>query len=201
MAVLVAVIGFVTTKALGEMRLIVCFDLAAITWVGLFIVLMNVAAGEDCAELSRSRWRHFHLFFLIVLTIVGIAAIPILSHPDSSSQSRRILHYGAALLAIALAWLVAHISFGLHYSNMYYSDATHKDEAQHDGGMAYPERKAPDYWDFMDYSFTIAMCNRTSDVTITGVKIRRVTLLHAIFSFFFVAAIFGLVVNILSDII
>jgi uncharacterized membrane protein len=69
----------------------------------------------------------------------------------------------------------------------------------YDQGMAYPKRKMPDYWDFMYYSFTIAMCYQTSGVTITTTAVRRVTLLHAIFSFFFVVAIIGLVVNILSD--
>jgi uncharacterized membrane protein len=38
-------------------------------------------------------------------------------------------------------------------------------------------------------------------VTITNPKVRRVTLLHAIYSFFFVATILGLVINILSNII
>ena len=51
----------------------------------------------------------------------------------------------------------------------------------------------------MYYSFTIAMCFATSDVAITTTAMRRVTLLHAIFSFFFVAAIIGFVVNILSS--
>jgi uncharacterized membrane protein len=44
-------------------------------------------------------------------------------------------------------------------------------------------------------------CYQTSDVTITNPKVRRVTLLHAIYSFFFVATILGLVINILSNII
>jgi uncharacterized membrane protein len=44
------------------------------------------------------------------------------------------------------------------------------------------------------------MCYQTSDVTITNPAIRRVTLLHAIFSFLFVALIIGLVVNVLSNI-
>ena len=39
-----------------------------------------------------------------------------------------------------------------------------------------------------------------SDVTVTGPKVRRVTLLHAIFSFLYVVAIIGLVVNILGNV-
>jgi uncharacterized membrane protein len=201
-ALLVAVVGFfVSSRLPGPMRLIICFDLAAVTYVGLFVRLMNIATPQDCAELSRARWRHFHVFLLVLLTVVGVGAIPILSHPDNSSQILRFLHYGASLLAIGFAWLIANISFGLHYMKLYYSDSTPDDDAPFDEGMAYPERKMPDYWDFMYYSFTIAMCYQTSDVTITGANVRRVTLLHAIFSFFFVAAILGLVVNILSNII
>jgi uncharacterized membrane protein len=195
--------GFLLTMALpGDMRLIICFDLAALAYVGLFIGLMCVATPEDCAHLAtRSRWRNFHLLLLILLTLVGIAVIPVMLHINNSSHLLRMLDYGTSLLAIALAWLVAHISFGLHYMHMYYSDSTPDDEIPYDEGMSYPERKMPDYWDFMYYSFTIAMCYQTSDVTITNPKVRRVTLLHAIYSFFFVAAILGLVINILSNVI
>jgi uncharacterized membrane protein len=203
MAVASAAIGFLVTMTLpGDIRLIVCFDLAAIVYVGLFVWLMCVATPQDCAELStRSRWRNFHLLLLIMLTLVGIAVIPVLMHVDNKSPLLRTLDYGTSLLAIALAWLVAHISFGLHYMHMYYSDTIPDDDAEFDEGMSYPERKLPDYWDFMYYSFTIAMCYQTSDVTITNPRVRRVTLLHAIYSFFFVAAILGLVINILSNVI
>ena len=95
---------------------------------------------------------------------------------------------------------MAHIVFGLHYMSMYYNDLLATDASTYDEGLEYPERKTPDYWDFMYYSFTIAMCYQTSDVTITNTAIRRVTLLHAIFSFVFVALIIGFVVNVLSNI-
>jgi uncharacterized membrane protein len=52
----------------------------------------------------------------------------------------------------------------------------------------------------MYYSFTIAMCHQTSDVTVTSVRIRGVTLMHAIFSLLFVTAIIGFVVNVISNI-
>ncbi len=202
-SLIAAAVGFLLTPGLpGDMRFILCFDLAAIAYVGLFVILMNVATQKDCVEMStRSRWRNFHLLLLVLLTVVGVAAIPILARQDKSSQLLRVFHYGISLLAIGLGWLVAHISFGLHYMHMYYSDSIPEDEAPYDEGMAYPERKMPDYWDFMYYSFTIAMCYQTSDVTITNPNVRRVTLLHAIYSFFFVATILGLVINILSNVI
>ena len=203
LSLIAALACFLVTPMLpNEMRLILCFDVAAIVYVGLFVWLMNVATQQDCIRLStRSRWRNFHLLLLILLTLVGILVIPSMAHPGNGSELMHLLHYCAALLAIALGWLIAHISFGLHYMHMYYNDTIPNDGARFDEGMAYPEQKLPDYWDFMYYSFTIAMCYQTSDVTITNPKVRRVTLLHAIYSFFFVCTILGLVINILSNVI
>ena len=58
-----------------------------------------------------------------------------------------------------------------------------------------------DYWDFMYYSFTIAMCYQTSDVSVTSPVMRRLTLVHSIVSFFFVLVGLGLMVNIISNFI
>jgi uncharacterized membrane protein len=44
------------------------------------------------------------------------------------------------------------------------------------------------------------MCYGTTDVAVTSTSMRPVTLVHWIFSFFFVAAIVGLVVNALSTV-
>ena len=203
LSVVAGVVCYLATPMLpNDMRLILCFDVAATLYVALFVWLMNIATQQDCIRLStRSRWRNFHLFLLVLLTLVGFLVIPVLARQINGSELLRFFHYGAALLAVALGWLVAHISFGLHYMHMYYNDTMPEDGEKFDEGMSYPEQEMPDYWDFMYYSFTIAMCYQTSDVTITNPKVRRVTLLHAIYSFFFVATILGLVINILSNII
>ena len=64
-----------------------------------------------------------------------------------------------------------------------------------------PQRETADFHDFMYYAFTIALCYSTSDISVTSARIRRVTLLHAIFSFLFVTAIIGFVVNITPNVI
>ncbi len=206
MSFLAAGVGVLLTIPLPhhEMKMIIAFDLAAIIYVGLFVALMNRATPEDTAELSQSHRSESRkilvLAGIVVMSLVSAIAVFALSLAglEKVSQSQRILHETASLMAIGLAWLLSHIAFGLYYTTIYYSD-TVPDDSAYDEGMAYPNRKKPDYWDFMYYSFTIAMCYQTSDVTITTTMVRRVTLLHAIFSFFYVAAIIGLVVNILSN--
>jgi uncharacterized membrane protein len=135
---------------------------------------------------------------VILLSVVSIVAVGALHH--LSPNAPEIIYLAASLAAICLAWLLAHIRFGLYYMTMYYEDTVPDDNAAYDEGMEMPGRMIPDYWDFMYYSFTIAMCYQASDVTVTGPKVRRVTLLHAIFSFLYVVAIIGLVVNILGNV-
>ncbi len=195
--------GLATARLPGEVGLTICFDLAAIVYVGLFVALMNAATPEHAAELSsRSEPSDMRILAgVIILSLISVTAVGALQHPNAPSHPVRMLHLGASLAAIFLAWLLAHIRFGLHYMRMYYNDTIPDDASLYNLWMDYPERKTPDYWDFMYYCFAIAMCYQTSDVTITTAAVRRVTLLHAIFSFFFVAAIIGLVVNILSNVI
>jgi uncharacterized membrane protein len=52
-----------------------------------------------------------------------------------------------------------------------------------------------DYWDFVYYSFTIAMCFQTADVVIISPDMRRLTTFHAIISYVFALAILGLLLD------
>ena len=68
-------------------------------------------------------------------------------------------------------------------------------------GLAFPgDSDLMNYGDFVYYSFTIAMCYQTSDVTVTSPAMRRLTIVHAIVSFIFVLVILGLLVNILANV-
>ena len=106
-----------------------------------------------------------------------------------------------SVLALFLSWMLVQIFFGLEYMRMYYDrwDAATKSVIEPD--LEFPTRPLPDYWDFMYFSFTIAMCYQTSDVTINVAATRRLTLLHAIYSFFFVVLIISIVVNALDNLI
>ena len=110
----------------------------------------------------------------------------------------KTLHMGGSLLALLLGWIAAQMTFAVQYMRAYYRNLETGGGVHRDPGLAFPGQSIPDLWDFMYYSFTIAMRYQTSDVSITSPALRRLTLMHAIYSFFFVAAIIGFVVNILA---
>jgi uncharacterized membrane protein len=96
-----------------------------------------------------------------------------------------------------LSWLFMHTIFALHYAHEYYGE---RRDTQI-GGLVFPGKQEPDYWDFLYFSFVIAMTCQVSDVAITSKVIRRVVNIHGVLSFFFTLSILALTVNMVSNLI
>ena len=202
--IIAAAVAYLATISLpDELNLLIPYDVGVAIYLGLFCVLMERASPEDAAEMTRRGEPNNRLVLIIVMAVsvvslVGVAAM--LNHPSGRPRWVVNLHMTTSLLAVILSWLLAHIYFGLHYARLYYDDTLVDGKLTYHRGLEFPQRETADFWDFMYYSFTIAMCYQTSDVTVTSVRIRRVTLMHAIFSFLFVTAIIGFVVNVISNV-
>jgi uncharacterized membrane protein len=202
--VVVVAVSYLLTRGLpDELNLLIPYNLGVGVYLVLTGALMQRASPEDAAELAR-RGEPNNILTLIVVnalsvfSLVGVAAM--LNHPSGRPHWVVDLHMATSLLAVILSWFLAHIYFGLHYMRLYYDDTIVDGKLTYHMGLEFPHRETADFWDFMYYSFTIAMCYQTSDVSVTSVRIRRVTLVHAIFSFLFVTAIIGFVVNVISNI-
>jgi uncharacterized membrane protein len=59
----------------------------------------------------------------------------------------------------------------------------------------------PDYWDFLYFSFTIAVAVQTSDVSVTSRTMRKLVLGQSVLSFFFNLLILGLSINIAAGLL
>jgi len=59
----------------------------------------------------------------------------------------------------------------------------------------------PDYWDFLYFSFTIAVAAQTADVSVMSRSMRKVVFAQSILSFVFNVAIIGLSINVLASLI
>ncbi len=86
------------------------------------------------------------------------------------------------------SWSLIHTIFALHYAHLYYGMAA--------GGLIFPGGGDPNYWDFLYYSFVVGMTCQVSDVQVASARLRRLTLLHGVLSFFFNTVILALAVSI-----
>ena len=118
------------------------------------------------------------------------------------------LNLFSGISCMVLSWILVHTVFAVRYAHLYYArDDSRKDK--HTGGLDFPthpedkdkEDQWPDFLDFVYFSFTLGTTFQVSDVEITDKKIRRVALVHGLFSFAFNAAIIALSVNIISGLI
>jgi uncharacterized membrane protein len=136
---------------------------------------------------------------LLVLTpaaaIASLAAIVMEFGSAESAAGWTDLAFGMG--TILLSWLFLHIVFALHYAHEYYGERSD----DRIGGLKFPGPQSPDYWDFVYFSFVIAMTSQVSDVAITSKVIRRVATVHGVLSFFFNVSVLALTVNMVSNLI
>jgi uncharacterized membrane protein len=104
-------------------------------------------------------------------------------------------HVVLGMGTILLSWTFMHTMFALHYAREFHGQGSD----HRTGGLIFPGGEEPDYWDFMYYSFVIAMTAQVSDVQIVSRTIRRLTTVHGVVAFFFNVTVLALTVNIISS--
>ena len=181
-------------------KLLLGWDIGVVLYLVLIHHLM-VTCGID--EIRR-RAAEDDEGALAVLILTGISALAImgaivaeLGIAKISGQPRSGLGVAIAMLTIFVSWAFVHTIFALHYAHEYYGERG--DHAV--GGLTFPGRQHPDYWDFLYFSLVVAMTSQVSDVVITSKIIRRLVTVHGALAFFFNVAVFALTVNIVSNLI
>ncbi len=169
--------------------------------VGLYLVLVYwVILHATVKEIrARAAIQDEGAFALLILT--GAAAIAslvaIVAEVANTPSAEAWYQLALGMGTITLSWLFMHSIFAMHYAHEYYGERS-DDQV---GGLKFPGAQAPDYWDFLYFSFVVAMTCQVSDVAITSKVIRRVATVHGVLSFFFNLAILALTINMISNLV
>ncbi|VVE03796.1 DUF1345 domain-containing protein [Pandoraea terrigena] len=161
----------------------------------LMIWLMMVTAPKRSIERFAEQEDQSAAVVLTMVSLSAIASVAAIVHVLASAKSgaphqasEHVLFAAATLIA---GWFLVPTIYTLHYARLYFTDT----ESPY--AMAWPDRDCdPDYWDFLYFSFTIAVASQTADVALTSRRMRRTALAQAILSFFFNLAVLGLSINI-----
>ena len=184
-----------------DLRVLLAYDLAIITYLTIFIVRMTNANGASTRDLAEKEDAS-NLAILIVagvMSILSLAGVGMMLYRSKNwTPLLANLHLGLSLLAVFLSWGLLHVLFGIHYARMYYDPEPPHNEPKGRKLLEFPEDELPDFWDFMYFSFTLGICYQVSDVSIHSRHLRRLVLAHVILSFLNVTIILGLVVEIVS---
>ena len=197
MAILAGLICFFTLPpALGYLqRLLISWNVLA--WLYLFFMwfLMLRTDVRDIPHIARMQDESAGLVLgmVIIGCLVSILAILIeLTSLKHLSGTPRVLHLLLTGATLTISWALLPTSFAMHYAPHHY---LHRSEEV--TPMIFPGKPGePGYWDFLYYSFTIAVASQTADVATGTTDMRQITLLHSVISFVFNLAILGLSVNV-----
>ncbi len=138
---------------------------------------------------------------VMLATVVVSAAISIVAIAFLLATSRelpitiRVAHILLAVATIGLSWLLMHARFGFHYAHCYYRKYAANG---HEPVFNFPGRHAPDYLDFMYFSYVLGMTSQVSDVTISTRAMRRLALLHGLIAFAFNLMIVAFFINVVG---
>lgn len=130
----------------------------------------------------------------VLAVVVSLAAIFDALHDTNAAG----WHRAGALLSVPLGWLTLHTLFAFRYAHLWYAPGAPPDPARSE------EQRGLDFGghvveagfdDFLYYSLTIGMTAQTSDTGVTTRAMRRLTLVHAVVSFFYNTVLIALAVN------
>ena len=175
-------------------RFLVGWDIGAAVYLAFSFAAM---ADCDTAHIRRrsalmDEGRIAILVFTASAALATLAAIII--ELGDKTATHNPWHLALAGVTLALSWASTHTIFALHYAHEFYAENRYVD-----GGLAFPGKDKPDYWDFMYFSLVVGMTSQVSDVAVTAKAIRRTVMAHGVVSFFFNATLVALVVNIAAS--
>ncbi len=137
------------------------------------------------------------LFTLVAGAVLSLYAIVTeLSRMDHMPPDQVALRYAFTALTVLGSWLLVGLLFCFHYAHLYYRSPPDRLP------LRFPEQDLePNYWDFLYFSFTIAVAVQTSDVTVASRTMRKLVLGQSVLSFFFNLLILGLSINIAAGLV
>ncbi len=169
------------------------------TWFYLVFIwtLMHRADEQDIRQYAKNQDENAWVI-LVVLSAAALASLVAIVFELGSvgkDDPDRPFHVAMALSTVLCSWLLIPTVFGLHYAHEYYADRRRR------ATLVFPDADPkPDYWDFMYFSFTLAVAFATSDIQVSK-GMRRLVLAQQVIAFFFNASILAFMINIAAGLL
>jgi uncharacterized membrane protein len=175
-------------------RALAGWNAAVWSYLGLMGWLMASAPPERVRTLAEQEDEGAVavLALMSITATISLAAIVFeLATTRNEAFNVRVSHYVFTAMTVVGSWLLIAVVFTFHYARAFYLSPPQQ------RALKFPDdEQHPDYWDFLYFSFTIAVAAQTSDVAVMNRAMRKSVLAQSILAFIFNAAILGMSINI-----
>ncbi len=183
----------------GLTHFMIGWDTFSLGMIIMSWISFSITTSAHIREQARVQESSRVLIFVTVVisTFAGFVAVLLLIISKKDYKDTAVLHMIVAVAGMLFAWFLIHTIFTFRYAHIFYGD-DEENSNTHAGGLEFPDDKKPDYLDFAYFSFVLGMTFQVSDVDITSKRLRRLSLLHSILSFFFNTVMIALTINIMA---
>jgi uncharacterized membrane protein len=186
-----------------QTRALVVWNGAVLVFLGLIVPMIIGTTPDQVRDNARSvgHARARVLVGGLVTSLSSLLMVAVILSAMERHQPGFRTQINLCVAAVFSSWFLLQTFFALFYARQYWQPAPGQGDAACAGGLDFPDEPAPDYWDFLYFSFTLGMCYQTSDVQIQSRTLRRVALLQSILSYIFLTIIIGLVINAIGSVL
>jgi uncharacterized membrane protein len=170
------------------------FDLAALGYAATLPPLFRLDAAGIREKAKPEDADRILLLALTAVTMITILTAVTAELTQGDAPDR--LAVALVIVTLAIAWCFSNMIYAIHYAHLYYDDSRGGGDR---GGVEFPKTKAPNYWDFVYFAYTLGMTFQTSDVSITDGQWRKVVIFHSIAAFVFNIGVIAFSINILAS--
>ncbi|MEO6938188.1 MAG: DUF1345 domain-containing protein [Collimonas sp.] len=137
------------------------------------------------------------LILICIAAVSSIAAVVFgLTQAKDFLPGPKEIRYLFTGMTVLGSWFLVGTIFTLHYARLFYAADEEKLP------LRFPDdEKNPNYWDFLYFSFTMAVAVQTSDVSVMTRSMRKIVLFQSVLTFLFNSAILGLSINIAAGLV
>jgi len=203
--------SFYLAVALGLVAAIVAFatepGMALVGGVNVFFLTYLVLTAAGSRKLSAEFLRKHAaeedepapLILLVMLAAVAASAVSLFLVVMNSAH-RMPLQLGLSVASVVLGWFAVHSMWAMHYAFEYYKPSAaavgKRKSSDPAAGLEFPGGEAPNGVAFFYFSYVIGMTAQTADTDVSSNGMRRLVVVHSVFSFFFNTVIVAAAVNI-----
>lgn len=173
----------------------------AAVWTYLLLMgwVMTTASHQTVKKIAEQEDSSGGVILVMLSIAAGLSLIAIvfeLASAKDLNSTIKLQHYAFTAITVIGSWFMLGTVYTFHYARLFYRSPETK------RALRFPEDDLnPTYWDFLYFSFTIAVAAQTSDVAVMSQSMRKVVLAQSVLSFLFNAAIIGMSINIAAGLV
>jgi uncharacterized membrane protein len=189
-ALLVGAVAAALAPATPGIRVLIGVDAYCIAYLVLMLHFASVVTADGLRANTGDLDEGVPLIVLVAVAVVAVSLGAVFLTLNAKTAAP--VEAALALASIPLGWAMLQTLIAFHYARLYYGRIKGTGIAE---GLRFEGKDDPGPVEFLYYSFTVGMTAQVSDTVATTTAMRRVTLLHAVLSFFYNTVILALAVN------